>query len=63
MLNIPIVETINDFVRYHEIHSKPAPQNAFLYLWLDGHRMGRVLFDESRPINFTYILQTRRDGE
>jgi hypothetical protein len=63
MLNIPIIETISDFVRYHEIYNKPAPQNAFLYLWLDGHRMGRVLFDKSRPVNFTYILQTRRDGE
>ena len=62
-LKLPIVSTLGEFVRRHEIYSKPAPQKAYLYLWIDGHRMGRVLFGTEPNINFTYILQTRRDGE
>jgi hypothetical protein len=64
-ISLSIVETINDFIRRNKIYENDADalQKVYLYLWLDGHVMGRVGISESEDINFTYILQTRRDGE
>jgi hypothetical protein len=47
-------QTVNPFPKLEEAKS-------YLYLWLDDLKMGRIYF-EPKDLNFTYILQTRKDG-
>ncbi|MCL1946918.1 MAG: hypothetical protein FWF51_07200 [Chitinivibrionia bacterium] len=48
------VQTVNPFPKLEEA-------KAYLYLWLDDLKMGRIYFEPTN-LNFTYILQTRKDG-
>ena len=41
---------------------KTPPEKAYLYLWLDDLKMGRIYFDP-KDLKFTYILQTRKGGK
>lgn len=32
---------------------------TYLYLWIDGSKMGRITFDKESPYRFTYIVQNK----
>jgi D-alanyl-lipoteichoic acid acyltransferase DltB (MBOAT superfamily) len=61
-VKISLTNTLTDFIYLNKIFEKGAPSDTYLYLWLDSWTMGRIWFEPSDAI-FTYILQTRKDGE
>jgi len=61
-VKVPLAGTLVDFVYEHRVFEKPAPANAYLYMWLENWRIGRIYFEPNNP-EFTYILQVRKGGE
>jgi len=59
---INLTDLMRDFVYEHRIFENDAPENTYLYLWLDNWRMGRIWFEQEDAV-LTYILQTRKGGE